>query len=200
MTKRLFFLLPISLFLVVGVYFMAGLKRDPAYMPSMLIDRPAPVFALPPIEGRTEGLSNEDFAGEVVLLNVFGSWCAGCLIEHPVLMEIAADGAAPLLGLNWRDKPGDAARWLARHGDPYARIGDDADGRVAIDFGVTGAPETFVIDAKGRVRHKHVGPIAPEDWRGVIKPMIEELKKDAGTDIVGDAGGRACAGRAGACG
>ena len=148
---RLFFILPISAFLVIGVYFMAGLKRDPAYMPSMLIDRPAPEFSLPPIAGREEGLSSDDFKGEVTLLNVFASWCVACQVEHPVLMRIKSEDSVPLYGLNWKDKPGDGAAWLARHGDPYSKIGDDADGRVAIEFGVTGAPETFVIDADGDV-------------------------------------------------
>lgn len=176
---RLIFLLPLSLFAVVAIYFMAGLKHDPSAIPSMLIDKPAPQFSLPPIEGREVGLSSEDFAGDVVLLNVFGSWCVACQVEHPVLMQIANEGVVPLMGLDWKDKPGDGANWLARLGDPYTRIGDDAAGRVAIDFGVTGAPETFLIDAEGRVRYKQVGPITPELWRDTLKPMIEELENEA---------------------
>lgn len=186
---RLLYLAPISLFLVLGVYFLAGLGRDPAYMPSMLIDRPAPEFSLPPLEGREEGFSNADFGGEVALVNVFASWCAPCLEEHPVLMQIARSGAVPIFGVNWKEKPGDGARWLARHGDPYARVGDDASGRVAIDFGVTGAPETFVIDRNGKVRHKHVGPITPQVWRGVLAPMIEDLKNEIPTPDVAPSDG-----------
>ncbi|MBI1392575.1 MAG: DsbE family thiol:disulfide interchange protein [Alphaproteobacteria bacterium] len=178
--RRLFFFAPLALFVVVGMYFAEGLTRDPGYMPSMLIDRPAPTFDLPPIEGYAEGLSSDDFAGQVSLLNVFGSWCVSCNVEHPVLLAIKAEAVAPIYGLDWKDKPGAGTAWLARKGDPYAKVGDDADGRAAIDFGVTGAPETFVIDAAGRVRHKHVGPISREDWETVLRPMILDLKKQAG--------------------
>lgn len=177
--KRVLFGVPVAAFLALAFWFAAGLGRDPGYIPSMLIDRPAPRFALPPIAGRERGFSSEDFKGEVSIVNVFGSWCATCEIEHPVLMEIAAEKLAPIYGLDWKDKPGAGAAWLAARGDPYAAIGDDSDGRVAIDFGVTGAPETFIIDAEGRVRHKHIGEITREDWRRVLRPMIEDLKKNA---------------------
>ena len=173
--KRLVFLAPLALFAVLAGYFLIGLGRDPGYLPSMLIDRPAPTFDLPPIEGRAEGLSNADLVGRASLVNIFGSWCVACEIEHPVLLAIAAEGVAPIYGVDWKDKPGAGAAWLARRGDPYTKVGDDASGRVAIDFGVTGAPETFVIDPGGRVRYKHVGPITPEVWRGVLKPMIADL-------------------------
>ena len=179
MMKRLFYFAPLAVFLLVAIYFAAGLTRDPGYMPSMLIDRPAPTFDLAAIKGYDEGLSSEDFKGKVSLLNVFGSWCVSCNIEHPVLLAIEAEGLAPIYGLNWKDKPGDGTAWLARKGDPYAKIGDDEAGRVAIDFGVTGAPETFVIDASGRVRHKHVGPISEQDWETVLKPMILDLQRQA---------------------
>ncbi len=173
---RLIFLLPISAFLIIAVWFAQGLDRDPRYIPSMLIDRQAPEFSLPPIEGRAEGFSAADLKGQVSIVNIFGSWCATCEIEHPVLMEIAGDGAAPIYGLDWKDRPGAGAEWLRSRGDPYEKIGDDPDGRVVIDFGVTGAPETFIVDAEGRVRHKHVGAISREDWQNVLKPMIEDLK------------------------
>jgi cytochrome c biogenesis protein CcmG/thiol:disulfide interchange protein DsbE len=177
--KRLLFVLPAAAFFALALWFAAGLGRDPGYIPSMLINRPAPQFALPPIAEREQGFSSEDFKGQVSMVNIFGSWCATCQIEHPVLMEIAAENVAPIYGLDWKDKPGAGAAWLAARGDPYAAIGDDADGRVAIDFGVTGAPETFIIDAEGRVRHKHIGEITREDWRRVLRPMIEDLKKNA---------------------
>lgn len=173
---RILYLIPVLLFIALAIWFARGLDRDPRYIPSMLIDHPAPEFALPPIAGRDVGFSTDDLQGEVSLVNIFGSWCGACEIEHPVLMAIARDGAAPIYGIDWNDKPGAGAQWLARLGDPYTKIGDDAAGRVAIDFGVTGAPETFVVDAQGRVRHKHVGPITMDDWRNVIKPMIEDLK------------------------
>jgi cytochrome c biogenesis protein CcmG, thiol:disulfide interchange protein DsbE len=178
---RFVFILPVAAFVALALWFAAGLGRDPGYIPSMLIDRPAPQFALPPIAGRDAGFSSADLKGRVSMVNIFGSWCATCEIEHPVLMEIAREGVAPIYGLNWKDKPGAGAAWLAERGDPFTLIGDDADGRVAIDFGVTGAPETFVVDAAGRVRHKHVGEITRDDWRRVLKPMIEDLKRNAPT-------------------
>lgn len=173
--KRLVYYVPVFLFAGLAIWFAQGLDRDPRYIPSMLIDHPAPEFSLPPIEGRAEGFSSDDLKGQASMINIFGSWCASCEIEHPVLMAIAREGAAPIYGIDWKDKPGAGAEWLAPRGDPYAKIGDDADGRVAIDFGVTGAPETFIVDAEGRVRHKQVGPISLDDWRNVLKPMIEDL-------------------------
>ena len=178
---RLFFLAPLSLFLIVGIYFAFGLQRDPSFIPSMLIDQPAPEFSLPPIQDYEEGFSSEDLKGQVSLVNIFGSWCIACQVEHPVLMQIKAEGGPPIYGLDWNDKPGAGTAWLRRHGDPYERVGDDADGRVAIDFGVTGAPETFVVDANGRIRHKHTGPITEQDWRNVLAPMVEELKNESAT-------------------
>jgi len=177
--NRLVFIIPIAAFLALAGWFAAGLGRDPGYIPSMLINRPAPEFNLPPIAGRDRGFTTENLKGQVSMVNIFGSWCATCTIEHPVLMEIASEGVAPIYGLDWKDKPGAGAAWLAERGDPYAAVGDDADGRVAIEFGVTGAPETFIIDAAGRVRHKHVGEITREDWARVLRPMIEDLKKNA---------------------
>lgn len=176
--KSLVFLVPVLLFALVALSFMRGLTRDPGYLPSMLIDQPAPQFDLPPIKDDKPGFSTETLAGDVSLVNVFGSWCIACEVEHPVLMEIEREGLAPIYGIDWKDKPGAGAAWLARRGDPYTAIGDDAAGRAAIEFGVTGAPETFVIDRAGRVRHKHTGPITREDWESVLKPMIEDLKND----------------------
>lgn len=174
---RFLYFVPLGLFAVLAIYFAQGLNRDPGYMPSMLIDRPVPEFDLSPIAGYDVGLSSETFKGRVSLLNVFGSWCVSCNIEHPVLLAIEEEGVVPIFGLNWKDKPGDGTAWLEAKGDPYALIGDDEAGRVAIDLGVTGAPETFVIDAEGRVRHKHVGPISAEDWEFVLKPMVRDLQK-----------------------
>ena len=175
---KFFYLAPISLFLVIAIYFAAGLGRDPAYMPSMLIDRPAPQFDLPGLTDDAPRFTSDDLNGEVSLVNIFGSWCIACEVEHPTLMRIAASDAVPIYGIDWRDKPGAGAAWLSRHGDPYTKVGDDASGRVAIDFGVTGAPETFVIDREGRVRHKHVGIVTPEIWENVLLPMIEDLRAD----------------------
>ena len=175
--KNFFVLAPLAVFSAIAGAFAVGLTRDPSAIPSALIDHPLPEFDLPPIQGLQKGLASADLKGEVSLLNVFGSWCVSCHIEHPVLMQIAASGAVPIRGLNWKDKPGDGAAWLARLGNPYDRIGDDPEGRVIFDLGVTGAPETFVIDKEGRVRYKHTGPITPEVWEKTLRPLIEELRK-----------------------
>lgn len=176
--RRMLFLIPLVLFAGLCLYFIAGLKRDPAYTPSMLIDRPAPEFSLPALKGQTEGFSSADLNGAVTLVNVFASWCAPCAQEHPVLMRLAKGGVR-VAGINWKEKTADAGpAFLARLGNPYRLIGDDRDGRVAIDFGVTGAPETFVIDRKGKVRHKHIGPITEEIWRVQLRPMVEALEKE----------------------
>jgi cytochrome c biogenesis protein CcmG/thiol:disulfide interchange protein DsbE len=168
---------PLIVFVVVGSFFAWGLTRDPSRIPSQLIDRPLPEFDLPAIQGFSEGLSTEDFKGQVTLLNVFASWCVSCHIEHPLLMELAAKGDIPIYGLNWKEKPGDGKAWLDRLGNPYSMIGDDRQGRVAIDLGVTGAPETFVVDKGGRVRYVFIGPITQRSWEETLAPLIEELRK-----------------------
>lgn len=180
--------LPLLLFLGLTIYFAVGLTLDPRTLPSTLIDRPVPSFDLPPIENRSQGLSSADLHGAPTLINVFASWCVACEYEHPTLMEIARKGEVAIHGVNWKDKPGDGTRWLERRGDPYTRIGNDAEGRVAIDLGVTGAPETFVVDANGRIRYKHVGPVTPEVWRNTLLPLIKALKRnDASVDSNGGA-------------
>lgn len=174
--KRLLYFAPVAALLVIVGLLWLGLGRDPSVLPSTLIDRPLPAFALPasrPADAR--GLSNTDLAGRPMLLNVFASWCVGCRVEHPFLMELRQRGVV-IQGLNWKDAPGDGARWLAEHGDPYQQVGDDAAGRVGIDLGVSGAPETFVVDAQGRVRHRHVGPITPEVWEQELAPILQRLE------------------------
>lgn len=175
--KRFILLVPLFAFVAVGAFFAVGLTRDPSRIPSQLIDRPLPTFDLPPIQGFDQGLASSELIGEVALINVWGSWCVSCHIEHPVLMQLAETKAVPIYGLNWKDKPGDGAAWLERFGNPYTKIGDDQGGRVAIDLGVTGAPETFVVDKEGRVRYKYVGPITPDAWSQVLLPLIEELRR-----------------------
>lgn len=175
--KKFLPLLPLGVFAAIGLAFWLGLGRDPNTLPSTLIDRPLPAFALAGLDGGENGLSTEDIVGEVALLNIFGSWCAGCRIEHPLLMEIARSGEVPIYGIDWKDEPGAGAAWLARYGDPYTRVGEDRDGRAAIELGVTGAPETFVIDKEGRVRYRHVGAITPEAWRRTLRPLVLELKR-----------------------
>ena len=176
--NRFLLLVPFLAFLVIGAYFAVGLGKDPSRVPSVLIDQPLPAFDLPAIDGFENGISAGELKGRVTLVNIFGSWCVSCIIEHPVLMDISASGAVPIIGIDWKDKPGAGAAWLAKNGNPYAAIGDDADGRTAIDFGVTGAPETFVVDKHGRIRYKHVGPITPVVWREDLEPLVKALQNE----------------------
>ena len=175
--KRFGFYIPIAIFAAVVIYLAIGLTLDPGKLPSTLIDKPVPAFDLPPIEGFDRGLSSEDLKGQVSLINIWGSWCEACIDEHPLLMELARINAIPIYGIDWKDPPGAGAAWLRKEGNPYTLIGDDADGRVAIDFGVTGAPETFIIDREGKIRYKYIGPITEKDWNEVLFPVIEELRK-----------------------
>ena len=171
---------PLVVFLgLVGV-FMArlialGEGETPNRLPSVLIDRPVQAFALPELPGRGRPLRSEDLKGQVSLVNIFGSWCVACRAEHPFLMQIK--DRIPVHGIDWRDKPEQGAAWLRRHGEPYDRVGLDQDSRVAIDFGVTGAPETFVVDAAGVIRYKHIGPLTPKVWEETLWPLIERLRQ-----------------------
>lgn len=176
---RVLFLIPLASFVLLMAYFAMGLQRDPSIIPTVLIDKPVAEFSLGPIEGYENGLSSEDLKGEVTLVNIFGSWCVACLIEHPLLMEIAEKDDVPIMGLNWKDPPGKGTEWLSKHGDPYTRIGNDFNGRVSIDFGVTGAPETYIVDKKGRIRYKQTGPITPLIWEEDMLPVIRELRNES---------------------
>ena len=180
MNRRLVFLIPLGVFLVLAVYFAVGLTKDPKKLPNMLAGKPVPEFDLPPIKGRgAKGFANTDLADGVSLVNIFGSWCVACRVEHPFLMELKANGAVPIHGIDWREVDADAGpAWLKRFGDPYTLVGDDPKSRAAIAFGVTGAPETFLVDAKGVVRHKVVGPLDQKIWDTTLKPMIEKLRKE----------------------
>ena len=172
--RRLVYILPVLLFVVVAGYFFLGLRRDPGLLPSALIDKPAPAFALPGL-GARPGIASADLAGKVVLVNFFASWCAPCRVEHPLLMRLAEEGRVTLWGVNYKDKPADASRLLTQLGDPYGRIGVDENGRTAIDFGVYGVPETYVIDKQGRIRYRQVGPISAETWDRVLLPLVKQL-------------------------
>lgn len=179
---RSIYLFPIAVVALLGGVFGVYLwqvgpgGKDISQIPSAMIDKPAPRFKLPPIAGRTDGFATEDLTGKVALVNVWASWCLPCRIEHPILMTLAGEGV-PIYGINIRDKAADAKRFLDTLGNPFARIGADLNGRVAIDWGVYGYPETFVIDAAGRIRYRHVGPINPGQLDSIIRPM---LKKAAG--------------------
>ena len=155
----------------------AGLRHDPREIPSVLIGKPVPKFSLPPVRGRSLGLSSADLEGHVSLVNVFASWCVACREEHPVLMQMKRSGLVAIHGLNYKDRPADAQKWLDERGDPYTRTGADIDGRVAIDWGVSGVPETFVVDREGRIAYKQIGPITPELVEKTLRPLIEKLRE-----------------------
>jgi len=173
-------IIPVAIFAAVAIVFGVYLcqvgpgGKDISQLPSAMIDKPVPQFELPPIEGRTDGLKTDDLKGKVSLVNVWASWCPPCRVEHPILMTLARDGVT-IYGINFRDKPEDARRFLDQLGNPYARIGADAKGRVAIDWGVYGYPETFIIDAQGRIRYRHVGPINPGQVDSIIRPLLKEV-------------------------
>ena len=158
---------------------MAGLGRDPKLIPSVLIDRPVPDFALAPLPGLGDtGFKTADLKGHVTLVDIYGSWCIACVEEHPTLLDIQKTGLVPIYGIDWRDDPEKGAQWLKDKGNPYALVGlDPAPGRTSIDFGVTGAPESFIVDAKGIIRYKYIGPITPEVWNKTLLPIIQDLQK-----------------------
>lgn len=167
------FILPIAFFFALAGALWVGLYLNPRDIPSALINKPVPSFALPPLPGMDNGLTSSDLKlGRVSVLNVFASWCVPCRIEHPFLTELAKRGDITLVALNYKDEPTAATAWLKQFGDPFARIGADRDGRVAIDFGVYGVPETFVITGDGTIIYKHVGPLNDDAIRDKIVPMI----------------------------
>lgn len=174
--RLLLALIPFILAVVVGGFLLIGLDLRPREIPSVLIGKPVPEFDLPPIESRPPGLSKADLKGEVSLVNVFASWCVACQAEHPLLMELQRQQAVPVHGLNYKDQPGDALTWLNRHGDPYERVGSDLSGRVGIEWGVYGVPETFLVDASGAIVCKHIGPIMPRDWEDKLLPAVQALR------------------------
>ncbi|HLW90342.1 MAG TPA: DsbE family thiol:disulfide interchange protein [Roseiarcus sp.] len=175
--RRLLYLAPLAGFGGLAAIFASRLGGDPSRIPSTLIGKPVPKFDLPPVQGRALGLSSDDLVGEVSLVNVFASWCVACRAEHPLLMRLAADKTMTIHGLNYKDRPEDAARWLNGFGDPYTRTGADRDGRVAIDWGVYGVPETFVVGSDGRIAYKHIGPIDESALRDAILPLVNRLQQ-----------------------
>ena len=171
--------LPLAVFVALALVLGWGLTRNADDIPSALIGKPLPEFNLSPVKGRTLGLSSADLRGQVSLLNVFASWCVPCREEHPLFMQIAQEGKVPLYGLNYKDQARDVEKWLNTLGDPYTRTGADLDGRVAIDWGVYGVPETFVIGADGRIAFKHIGPVTREALGKTILPLVERLQSEA---------------------
>lgn len=169
------YLIPLGIFVVLVLFLAVGLRLNPREVPSPLINKPAPAFTLPQLQIPDRSLSLGDLRGKVWLLNVWASWCVGCREEHPLLVELAKTGVVPIYGLNYKDQRGDALAWLGQSGDPYALSIADADGRVGIDYGVYGVPETFVIDKNGMIRYKQIGPLTPEALQSKILPLVKAL-------------------------
>jgi cytochrome c biogenesis protein CcmG/thiol:disulfide interchange protein DsbE len=169
--------IPLVLFLALVAFLAIGLGRDPREVPSPLVDKPAPAFRLVQLKDPSRMFSEQDMRGKAWLLNVWASWCIACREEHAMLLELARSGAVPIYGLNYKDKREDALSWLNELGDPYVLSVSDLDGRVGIDYGVYGAPETFLIDPKGTIRLKHIGPLTPEVWQQKFQPLVKDLTK-----------------------
>jgi cytochrome c biogenesis protein CcmG/thiol:disulfide interchange protein DsbE len=173
--RRWLFVLPAVAFGLLTTGFYVGLYTDTNVLPSALIDEPAPQFDLPPLPGQGQGFSTADLKGHVSLVNTFASWCLPCREEHPVLNALAATKRVTIYGIDYKDKEEAASAWLGELGNPYARIGADS-GRVGIDWGVYGVPETFVVDRAGRIRYKHVGPLTEADVEHKILPLVAKLE------------------------
>jgi len=170
------YLVPPLVFAGIAGVLLHSLGKDPAEVPSPLIGKPVPAFRLPELGHPSHTISPADMAGQVWLLNVWASWCTTCRVEHPALLAFAEESGVPVIGLNYKDTREDGVRWLERLGNPYRASGFDADGRVGVDFGVYGVPETFVIDRKGIIRLKFIGELTPEQIRKRLMPLIEELR------------------------
>lgn len=176
--RRLIFVLPLIAFAAVAAWFLASLSRDPSNIPSALINEPAPDFILPALAGiAAPALSSVDLKGKVTLVNVFASWCVPCRAEHPVLLRLAREKSITLYGISYKDRAEDSAAFLRELGNPFAAIGFDGDGRVGIDFGVYGVPETFLIGPDGRVRYKQISAITPQDMQQKILPLAAQLAR-----------------------
>jgi len=172
---------PLALAVLLGVFLFIGLQRDPRYVPSPLIGKPAPEFTLPSLHDASYPVATKELLGQPWVLNVWGTWCGGCREEHDTLLAIASQKTVPIIGLNWKDDNGAAQRWLAQLGNPYAVVAEDREGRTAIDWGVYGAPETFLIGADGIVLYQHIAPMTMAVWNKEFLPRIEAARAAAGS-------------------
>jgi len=170
------YFLPLAVLAVVVGFLGVGLKLDPREVPSPLIGKAAPPFSLPVLHEPAKTVSNTDFKGQVWLLNVWASWCVSCREEHPVLVELSKQKIVPIIGLNYKDQSDDARAWLKKFGDPYVMSLVDAKGKIGIDYGVYGVPETYLIDRDGVIRYKKIGPVTPDTVREKILPLVKQLK------------------------
>lgn len=174
------FLIPLGVFGLLVVVFLIGLHKDPKKVPSPFIGKPAPAFDLPRLRQPEARLDQNVFLGKVSLFNVWASWCVACRQEHPFLVELSKRGTVPIYGLNYKDQRADGLRWLDTLGDPYTANGFDLKGDVGIDWGVYGVPETFIVDRKGIIRHKVIGPLDPQSWQDTVLPLIRQLEAEPG--------------------
>ena len=171
------FAIPLGILLALVALFAVGLNRDPKLVPSPLVDKAAPAFQLPTVEDPAVDFGSANLKGEVSLVNVWASWCVSCRVEHPFLLELAQRNAVPIYGLNYKDTRSEALRYLKRFGNPYTTSAFDAEGKVGIDWGVYGVPETFLIDADGVIRYKHIGVVDAKVWEQELLPRIETLRE-----------------------
>ena len=173
------YLVGVAILVAILALLGVGLTLDPRRIPSPLIGKPMPPFELATVHDPKRTLGKKDLVGKVALLNIWASWCQACLQEHPVLMELARRGAVPIYGLNYKDKRADAIAWLKKYGNPFVMSASDLSGRVGIEWGVYGVPETFIVDRKGTIRHKHIGPISMEKLEQEILPLVRQLQTDS---------------------
>lgn len=179
MNRYFRFLLPLVVFIGIAGFLFVGLGMDPRKVPSPLVGKPAPAFVLPALHDPTRSVSNADLEGKITMVNVWATWCVSCRAEHGALMKLARAGDLQIIGLNYKDDRAEALRWLRAYGDPYVVNAFDEDGRVGIDWGVYGTPETFIIDRQGIVRYKQIGPISELVWQQTLKPLVDELKAES---------------------
>lgn len=170
------YLAPLAIFIALALFLGRGLNLNPREVPSPLIDKPAPAFELSRLDKPEQKLSVAQLRGQVWLLNVWASWCVSCREEHPVLVEAAQTNAVPIYGLNYKDQRADALNWLRQFGNPYTLSVSDPDGKVGIDYGVYGVPETYVIDKQGIIRYKKIGPVTRESWQNTLLPLVKKLQ------------------------
>ena len=174
---KLKFAIPLAVFVLVAAFLAVGLTRDPREVPSPFIGKPAPAFRLEQLHDDKVSFTPEQMKGKVWMLNVWASWCVSCRVEHPLLVEMSRRGVAPIVGLDYKDQREDGKQWLAKFGNPYALSAFDADGKVGIDYGVYGVPETFVIDKAGVIRYKQIGPLTVEALQQKILPLVRQLQQ-----------------------
>ncbi len=176
--KQTRFILPFLIFVAIFIVLWRGLNLHPNQIPSPLIDKPAPAFSLPDLFNNKKNVTNQDFLGHVTLVNVWATWCVACAEEHNALLQLAKNESIFFVGLNYKDDPVAAKKWLKQYGNPYQIVAIDQSGSAAIDWGVYGTPETFVLDKKGIIRYKQIGPIDTESWENILKPLINKLRNE----------------------